>query len=418
MADRNSVWQRLPAHLEQSDILRILQQQNEAARRDLAGHREATPEALFFLAKEGTPETRIAVAGNPATPAHANRLLADDSDDDVRAQLARKIGQLMPNLPADASERMRELTLETLERLAHDQLPRVRQILAEEIKALDCIPKHIVMALARDIEAVSAPVLEYSPLLSDADLIEIISTAQASYALLAIARRQPLRASVSEAIATALDVPSVAALLINSSAEIRHQTLDKIVQQAEKIRDWHLPLVLRDDLSKRAIRRIANFVSAALLEKLAARGGLDKKTQNHLKKQMRERIEADDDPSHPKVKVPKPADLAALRKAGKLDDSFVENAVEQGQKDTVIAALAMLAEITPVTAARIFQTGSAKPITALVWRAGLGMRLAFKIQTLMLHLPASELLPARGGIRFPLTDDEMRWHLNYFGIAT
>jgi uncharacterized protein (DUF2336 family) len=417
MGDRKSLWQRLPPLLERADILHILQDQNESAHRALAERRDAAPEALFYLATEGSSETRRAVAGNPATPAHANRLLADDADDDVRVQLAQKIGQLLPNLPADASERVRELTIETLERLARDQLPRVRQALAEEIKALDCVPRHVIRALARDVESVSAPILEYSPLLSDADLIEIISTAQASYALLAIAKRRPLRTNVSEAIATALDVPAVAALLLNSSAKIRHQTLDKIAQHAENIRDWHLPLVLRNDLSQRAIRRIAGFVSAALVAQLAARRGLDETTRRHLDQQMRKRIEAGDSQMPGVSSAPKPQNLAALRKAGKLDDAFVENAVEKGARETVIAALALLAEIPPEVAARIFQTGSAKPITALVWRARLSMRVAFKIQTLLLHLTVRDLLPARDGIRFPMTEDEMRWHLNYFGIA-
>lgn len=417
MGDRKSLWQKLPPVLEKADILHILQAQNEAARHELAQHPEAAPEALFYLATEGSPETRRAVAANPSTPAHANRLLADDSDDDVRVQLARKIGQLLPNLPASASRKMRELTIETLERLARDQLPRVRQILAEEIKTLDCVPKQVIKALARDIEKVSAPILEYSPLLSDADLIDIISSAQASYALLAIARRKPLRSNVAEAIATALDVPAIAELLSNSSAQIRHQTLDKIAQHAEKIREWHLPLVLRNDLSQRAIRRIASFVSTALLEKLAARHGLDEKTRRRLTQQMRHRIEAGDDPSTAVATMPKPHDLPKLRKAGKLDDAFVETAAEQGAKDTVIAALALLADIAPDVAARMFQTGSAKPITALVWKAGLSMRVAFKIQTLLLRLPARDLLPAREGIRFPLTEDEMRWHLNYFGVT-
>ena len=35
----------------------------------------------------------------------------------------------------------------------------------------------------------------------------------------------------------------------------------------------------------------------------------------------------------------------------------------------------------------------------------------------MMKLPARELLPARGGIGFPLTKEEMRWHLSYFDIA-
>jgi len=130
---------------------------------------------------------------------------------------------------------------------------------------------------------------------------------------------------------------------------------------------------------------------------------------------MKKRIDAGEDMVA--AAAPDLTDLAALRKAGKLDDAFVEGAAEEGSRQVVVTALALLAGISIDTAARIFGTGSAKPITALVWRAGLGMRAAFKIQTVLLRLPARELLPAREGVRFPMSEDEMRWHLNYFGVG-
>jgi len=151
----------LPPALGREDVLRILEERGLAAREELAARADAAPEALFFLATEGHPAARRAVAANPASPPHANRLLADDADDDVRVELARKIGRLLPDLPKDARTRMRALTVETLERLAKDHLPRVRQVLAEEIKSLDCVPKRVIRLLARDVEAVSAPILEY-----------------------------------------------------------------------------------------------------------------------------------------------------------------------------------------------------------------------------------------------------------------
>lgn len=33
-----------------------------------------------------------------------------------------------------------------------------------------------------------------------------------------------------------------------------------------------------------------------------------------------------------------------------------------------------------------------------------------------MKLAGRELLPARGGISFPLSKEEMRWHLSYFDI--
>jgi uncharacterized protein (DUF2336 family) len=406
----------MPAVLSQADTLRILGQHNNAARDALASRTDAAPEVLFFLASEGSLKARRAVARNTAAPAHANRILAEDNDEDVRAELARKIGRLLPDLPEEASGKMRALTIETLERLAQDQLPRVRAILAEEIKALDCVPKNVIDMLARDVEEeVAAPILEYSPLLSDADLVEIISSAQAHFTLTAIAQRKPLGAHVSAAIAEALDVPAVTALLANSSAQIREQTLDKIIDHGSRIAEWHLPLVLRNDLSQRAIRRIAGFVSAALLDRLSARDGLDKETKSLLAKRVRARIdEPVDEVRDPAAQAQ--SDVALLHKEGRLDDSAVERAAEAGKREFVIAALALLARAPIETARRIIQSGTAKPAVALVWRAKLSMRVAFKVQSLVMRLKGGELLPARDGVDFPLSEDEMLWHLNYFGI--
>jgi uncharacterized protein (DUF2336 family) len=274
------------------------------------------------------------------------------------------------------------------------------------------VPRSVIKRLARDVESVAAPILEYSPLLSDADLVEIITTAQARFALLSIAKRRPLSPSVSEVVAQALDVPAVAALLANSGAQIRRQTLDKIADQAVKVTEWHLPLVLRNDLSKRAVRRLAGFVSSALIAKLAARNGLDDKTRQHLTKRMRERL--DDEAVDPDVV--KSPDVKALFKAGKLNDGFVESAAELGRRETLVTALSLLAKVPEDAVRRILQSGSAQPVTALVWRAKLSMRVAFKIQSFVMHLAAGELLPARDGVHFPLTEDQMRWHLNYFGV--
>ena len=83
-----------------------------------------------------------AVAANPAAPAHVNRLLADDGEEEVRAELAVKIARLMPGLSRHAkAKRSSALTIETLEALARDCAVKVRAILAEEIKHLDCVPR-------------------------------------------------------------------------------------------------------------------------------------------------------------------------------------------------------------------------------------------------------------------------------------
>jgi uncharacterized protein (DUF2336 family) len=279
------------------------------------------------------------------------------------------------------------------------------------------VPRHIVKRLARDVEKVSAPVLEFSPLLSDDDLIDIITTAHANHALKAIARRRPLSETVSDAIAAALDVPAVAALLDNADARIREQTLEKIADKAEAVVAWHRPLVLRGDLSQRAIRRIAGFVSTALIEKLAARNNLEEDTRRQLARAMQLRlVQAADDDGASVAATKTLTEIQKRYKKGTLNDEFVERVAEAGRRDAVTLALALLAKIPEDAAKRIMGAQSAKPLTALVWRAGLSMRTAFKIQSFVMRLPADELIPARDGIGFPMPESEMRWHLSYFGV--
>jgi uncharacterized protein (DUF2336 family) len=401
---------------KRSEVLRALEARAQAAQNELAGRTDAGDDVLHFLAQQGAPATRRAVAANIAAPAHANRHLAEDDDDDVRAELARKIARLMPDLSEREAEHIQKLTIETLERLAKDQVTRVRAVLAEEIKHLDCIPRHVVQALARDIEeTVCVPILEYSPLLSDTDLIEIIAEGKVHTVLCAIARRRPVSAAVSDAVVSALDIPSVATLLANPDAAIRERTLDAIIEQAERISVWQEAVCMRADLSRRAIKRLASFVSAEMIERLALRHGLDEDTKNHLSRQLRARCEEGDIRVAPGNGAMEEIEAAA--KAGRLDDTFMESAAESGRRETVMLALARLTKIPDSLVRRILMTRSAKPVTALVWRAGLSMRSAFKIQRFIMKLPADELLAARNGTLFPLSEDEMRWHLGYFGIA-
>ncbi|HWA91193.1 MAG TPA: DUF2336 domain-containing protein [Rhizomicrobium sp.] len=394
----------------------MLEQRALSAQHELACRTDAGDDVLDYLAREGAVATRRAVAANAAAPAHVNRRLADDSCDDVRAELARKIARLMPGLSAREAEHVQKLTVETLERLAADQVPRIRAILADEIKHLDCVPAQIVKKLARDVEAIVAvPILEYSPLLSDADLMEIIAEGKVHAVLAAIAKRRPLSAHVSDAVVSSLDIPAVSALLANPDAAIRERTLDAIIDQAERISVWQNALAMRADLSRRAIRRLASFVSTEMIEQLSRCHALDDETKQHLNRQVRARAEEGELASSQSNAALD--EVAAAEKAGRLDEDFVEVAAEAGKREAVVLALSKLAGVSDQIVRRMLLTRSAKPVTALVWRSGLSMRASFKIQRFVMKLPADELLPARNGFRFPLGEDEMRWHLGYFGIA-
>ena len=403
------------ANLSRDEILKILEERTQAAQHELACQTDAGADVLGYLAAHGLPATRRAVAANIAAPEQANRLLCEDEDDDVRGELARKIARLMPDLSREEAVHVRDIAIELLEKLARDQVPRVRAILADEIKHLYCVPKSVVDRLARDIEQiVAAPILEYSPLLSDADLVEIIAGAEAEHALRVIARRRPLSSEVSDVIVGSLDIPAVATLLANPRAAIRERTLEELVESAESIEELHAPLTLRSDLSLRTIRRLASFVGTVLLESLAARSGIDEATSIFLNRRPRTRLKEGDGRKSAVTDAVQIVSLAVDR--GYLNGEFVEELAEGANKEAVIVALATMAGVPQQTVRRIVDARSAKAIVALVWRARLSMRVAFKIQVFVMRLAPNECLAARHGKDFPLSEDEMRWQLDYFGV--
>jgi uncharacterized protein (DUF2336 family) len=364
---------------------------------ELSGESDAN--VLAWLALNGGPQTRRVVASNLATPVQANLRLAEDDSTCVRAALAVKIGQLAPT--SDSSKQARETFMEIVERLARDASPRVRAALSHSIASLAWAPREAVKSLAHDEDiAVAGPVLECSPLVSEADLLQIIVTGRSPAALALIARRKPLSEDVCDAIALIQDEEAVRVLLENSEASIRLEALDHIAEQADAISAWHAPLAAREDLSLAAIRKIATFLDAPKIERLADRQGLDDEMRIFLYREMLSRR------SEARVAASADAELAAsavavAQRAGTLGENFIREAACAGQRETVVAALSQLAAVPTEVARRILSHGAVRPVTALVRRAGLSMRSDYAIQNLFMNVPAREQFPVRRKLASP-----------------
>ncbi|MCW5731605.1 MAG: DUF2336 domain-containing protein [Alphaproteobacteria bacterium] len=402
--------------LDYEDAKNLIQDPDPDIRRAVARRQDVRPEILYYLAEDKEPLVRREIAANPAAPLQADLLLASDEDDEVRYELARKIGRLLPNLSRVETTRLRELTIETLETLASDALPRVRAELAEVIKTSRLVPRELVLRLARDIEEiVSAPVLEYSPLLSEHDLLEIIRSGIGPGALTAIARRSEVSENVADALATTRDIAAVAALLGNPSAQIREETLDMIADQAEGIEAWHQPLASRPEISVRAMRRISQFVASSILATLASRHGLPEDIADELRRAVGRRMESEGKvqdvlPSR-KTAVERVAD--AVRE-GRLDDALLCDAIEAGDRAFVHQALAVASGLGPETVQKICESRAPKAIAALAWKAGFSMRTAIRLQVRVAGVPPQSVLYARQGIHYPMSEEELQWQIDYF----
>ena len=405
---------RLPSKMRYQDARQALESRNREVKRELAAREDAPPETLYYLACDDDRSVRKCVAANPATPIHADELLQTDMDDDVRAELARKLGRLLPDMDDAERLHLRERVLRLIERLAADEIPRVRALLAEEIKACPLIPKRLALQLARDTEiAVSAPVLQYSPLLSDEDLVELIATARVEGAIEAMAKRGHVSPAVSDAVVATLDIAAIGQLLANNNAHIREETLQQVISQASDIESWHKPLTMRPGLSLRAVKRISSFVSRSLLEVLANRHGLDDETRDMLKARVHQRLDA---PSKETAPIGPLDAIRAAHEEGRLGDDEVMEAATLQQRDGVAFALSCLAEAPLERVEAVLGSKSGRAVTALCWRAGLSMRTALEVERHIALVEKGHLLLPRAGTDFPLDEEEMRWHLDYFDI--
>ncbi|MDP2698167.1 DUF2336 domain-containing protein [Thalassospira sp.] len=414
----------------------------------LARRHDTKPEILYYLATDADSSVRRQIAENEATPVQADLLLTDDRDETVRGSLAQKIANLAAGLTPNETDKLRQMTYQALDKLARDQAVHVRQVIAETLKDIANAPQPIIQQLARDTESVvCGPILQYSPVLDELDLLEIIEAGTAKGALSFISRRRNVGEKLADAIAASSDTDAISHLLGNKSAQIREETLDQLIDRAPDIPDWHGPLVHRPRLPPTAAGKLARFVAESLIKVLENRKDLKKDQIAAVRDVVERRIASgefdkrDESPAPerksggkstkgkavaetadtPKEEEEEPAfDKAlALHAKGKLTDKEVATAIAANDVKFARAALAVLAGIPPEAVSKVLNTHSAKGVVSLAWKAGLPADLAVKIQVKLGHVPPSQTLNPRSGNQYPLSEEDMKWQLEFFtGMAT
>ena len=153
--------------------------------------------------------------------------------------------------------------------LLDDTSPLVRRALAEALAASEQAPPSIIISLAADQPEVAALVLERSPLLLDADLVDAVAT-QGAAAQSAVARRNWLPRSVAAAIAEIGSAEACLLLIENQEADIAQFSVDRIVERfghlaairEELLAQAELPAATRQALVAKLSTTLADFVTA------------------------------------------------------------------------------------------------------------------------------------------------------------
>jgi uncharacterized protein (DUF2336 family) len=188
-----------------------------------------------------------------------------------RAEATRALARAW--LISDLSEQDRTAAEGALLMLLDDASPLVRQAMAEVFARSSDAPAAIVQALSLDQASVALPILEYSPLLIDADLVDIIATGSCEMQC-AVARRVNLPASVCAAIAEVGSAAAALELIENAYAELAPFSWDRIVERHGHLAAIRESMLVLEDLPAATRAALVAKLSETLTQFVVARNWL------------------------------------------------------------------------------------------------------------------------------------------------
>jgi len=255
--------------------------------------------------------------------------------------------------------------------LLDDPAPLVRRRLAEYFAAESYAPRALVSALACDQSDIAAPVLANSPLLTDAELIDIAATGDA-LAQKTIAQRPGLSAGVSAALAEIGAATAAIALAANPGADIPEFSLRRLVIRLGAAPELREALLARRNLPAIVRNELIAATAICLQSLVVERGWLSETRAALALREARDRANvliacdaAEDSQTGLRELV------AHLRHSKQLTASLVLRALLSGHRTLFEAALVELSGLQAKKVAGLLVQHNGAGFAALFTRTGL-----------------------------------------------
>jgi uncharacterized protein (DUF2336 family) len=249
-----------------------------------------------------------------------------------------------------------------------DASPLVRQAIAEVFARSPDAPPAIVQALSADQPSVALPVLEHSPLLIDADLVDIVATGNTETQC-AIARRVSLPAAVCAAIAEVGTPAAALELIENPYAELAPFSWDRIVERHGHLAAIRESMLVLEDLPAATRLALAARLSDTLAQFVVARNWLSAGRASRIAAEARDRCTVN------VAARSRGEDMRALvrhlRLSGQLTAGLVLRALLSGNLDLFDCALVELSGLPAARVAALIYDRGGVSLDALLTRAGL-----------------------------------------------
>jgi len=253
--------------------------------------------------------------------------------------------------------------------IAEDAASLVRRALAITLKNSPELPRDIALKLAADIDSIAVPVLNFSPVFDDNDLVEILKS-RAAAKVMAVARRPKVSGSVVENIVRYGDSRAVATLAANDGADI---SAELAAHMLDSYRDDDLiaqAFIRRRDLPFGIAEKLVAQLSAEAAIELTRRHAVPVELAIELASRARERATIAIIDQSTKTRDVALL-IARLAQEGRLTESLIIRAAGCGEMRFVEHALAVKAGISHAKSALMVHDNGPFSLSALCKHAAI-----------------------------------------------
>lgn len=296
------------------------------------------------------------------------RQLIEDKTPDSRAEISSRIASAYNDVSIGEEER--KLAEQIFRLLVRDTELKVRASLAQNLKESTLIPHDIVMSMVGDVNEVSLPILEYSQVLTDADLLDVIYATQENTKFLAISKRNNVSEVVSGTLVNKGDDEVTRTLLNNDGAFISDDILTQIVDTYKESSEMMESMTSRARLPISVVEKLVNVVSSSIGDSLKQKYKLPDEA---IRKEVEKNRESETlnlvraARSHEDVG----ALVSHLRDSNRLTPSMILSSLCQGNFDFFESSLALLSNIQVENARKLIADRGELGFRAIYNKSGL-----------------------------------------------
>lgn len=301
------------------------------------------------------------------SPEDVERLLNDNTAE-IRLSMADKIATAYGGATFGAGES--QIAEQIFRLMLRDTEVKVRAAMAQQLKESQSIPRDIVMTMAHDVEEVALPVLQFSEVLTDKELLQLIAEFKDPAKHVAISRRHKVSGDVSGALVETGNPDVVGELVKNNGADLSNATLERIIAEHSDKQGVMDVLASRHALPTGVAEKLVAHVSGALGDAL-------KKKYNIVSKEITKQVEKTRETATTGIIRYSMTDeeletiARSLMAYKRLTPSIILNALCQGHWRFFNLALAKMAGIPVENAAKLLRDKSGMGFKALYKKSGL-----------------------------------------------